>query len=243
MTTIFNFFITTALLFLTFTTVGLQSVNAQNYGIGITGGIGASSHVNSFKYVSGDISLDFSANPSMSYHAGVILRQPVTPNLRVQIEPTFIRLGAIYQEPFELRGFQFETDSRTDLLYLHVPLLFQVTSTPAEQVIFGRPRSQTTFHLTGGAFGSYLLDATFSGENTGAPIGIQFQGDFSNDVSNQYSDYDGGFILGGGVERGHSQRIGIEIRAIVSLLNSGDHPEIDFKPKNIAATVSVYYLL
>lgn len=243
MTTIFKFFITTGLLFLTFSTAGLQSVNAQNYGIGITGGIGASSHINSFKYVSDDISLDFSANPSMSYHAGIIIRHPVTQTLRIQAEPTIIRLGATYQEPFELRGFQFETDSRTDLIYLQLPLLFQLSSTPTERVIYGRPRSETTYHLSGGAFGSYLLDATFSGTNSGAPIGIQFQGQFSNDVSSQYSEFDAGVILGIGFEHGHAQKLGVEFRAIVSVLNSGNHSEIDFKPKNIAATVSLYYLL
>lgn len=234
--TIFITFIATFLM--TFTP---DSASAQNFGI--TGSYGASSHINNFRFVSDDISLDFSPGTTNSYSVGFVYRRPVTDNLRFQTEPSFIKMGARYEQPFQLRGFQFQTDSETELIYLQLPLLIQLTTTPPDRVIFGRPRSDTTYHVTGGIFMSYLIDATFSGTNTGAPIGIDFQGNFTNDIRNQYNDYDGGFILGAGLEYGHSgYKLGIEARFILSALSSGNIPDVDFSPHNIGGTVALYYL-
>lgn len=210
--------------------------------IGITGSIGASSHINNFRFVSGDIDLDFTPNFATSFNAGFIFRHKLSKHVRLQAEPNLSRFGASYSESFELRGFNFETESRTQLLYFQFPLLFQFTTVPPERTIYGRQPSETTYHFTGGAFGSYLLNAQFSGTNSGAPIGIEFSGSFSNDVIDQYSDFDAGIVVGTGFEHGYSTKIGLEGRVHFSLINSGDIENVNFDQKNIAISLTGYFL-
>jgi hypothetical protein len=216
---------------------------AQRLGVGVTGGLTIRTHLNNFRYEAEDINIDFAPALSVGFNTGVIIRRPITESLRFQAEPSIIMLGAKYNDDFVLRGFEFESDSKTQLLYLQLPLLLQISTTPPERTVFGRQRSETTYHLTGGVYGGYLLDATFSGTNTGAPIGIQFQGAFSEDVKSQYKEYDGGVMLGGGLEHGSESKIGFEIRAFYSVIDSGNRPEWDFKPHNVGVTLGVYYIL
>lgn len=221
----------------------IEKANAQPVQIGINGGFNISSHLKNFRYVSGDIDLDFEPKIAMGYNAGLIVRKGLTPYLRLQAEPSFLKLGGKYDESFTLRGFDFDTESRTELYYVQLPLLLQLSTTPPDRTVYGIPTSETTYHITAGVFGGYLLDARFSGTNSGAPIGIEFQGDFTNNVTEQYKEYDGGVILGGGFERGSRSKVGFETRVIFSVIDSGDAPDITFKPQNMAVTFAVYYLL
>jgi len=224
--------------------ISFHQANAQEIKIGITAGVNASSHLNNFLYEEGDINLDFNPSPSIGYNGGLMVRANLSEKWRVQLEPSAAMLGANYDDSFELRGFNFQSDSKTKLLYLHLPLLVQLSTTPPERTVYGRQRAETTYHLTGGVYGGYLLDATFSGTNTGAPIGIQFQGDFSEDVLDQYKEYDGGLILGGGLEHGVESKIGMELRAFFSVIDSGNRDTLElFKPQNMGVTFAVYYLL
>jgi hypothetical protein len=210
--------------------------------IGFTAGINTSTHLNNFRFISGDINLDFSPRVKTGFSGGMIVRQDISRNVRFQAEPSIAMLGAKYKESFTLRGFNFETDSKTQLTYIQLPLLLQLTTTPPDRVVYGRQRSETTYHLTTGVFGGYLLDARFTGVNSGAPIGIEFQGAFTENVIDQYKVYDGGVILGGGFEHGHISKLGIEARALFSVIDSGDASNFSFKPQNLAVTLSVYYL-
>lgn len=220
-----------------------DTAEAQRAGVGLTAGVNTSSHLKNFRFAIDDINLDLDPGFSAGFNAGLVLRRHITPSVRIQAEPGIAMMGARYNESFQLRGFQFETDSRTELYYIQVPLLLQYTTTPTEYTTFGRQRSRTTYHLTGGIFGGYLFDARFSGTNTGAPIGIEFQGAFSNDVRDQYKDYDGGIVLGAGFEHGYNTRIGFEARVIFSIIDSGNAPDINFEPQNMGVSLSVYYLL
>ena len=219
-----------------------QQKQPTNTSIGITGSIGASTHMNNFRFVSGDIDLDFSPNFTTSFNIGFVLRRKLSDRVRLQAEPSLSRFGARYSETFELRGFNFQTDSQTELLYIQLPLLFQITTIPPRQTVFGRHRSETTYHLTTGVFGGYLLDAQFSGENTGAPVGIAFSGTFSNDIKDQYSDFDAGAIFGVGFEHGYSKKIGLEGRVHFSVINSGSADSFTFDPHNLALSVTAYFL-
>ena len=220
----------------------VERADAQRLGLGVTAGFNTSSHLENFRFVSGDINLDFSPGISTGFNAGLMIRQKITPKFRFQAEPSIAMLGASYDDSFVLRGFDFETNSKTKLLYVQLPLLIQFTTVPPERTVFGRQRSETTYHVTGGIFGGYLLDAQFSGTNSGAPIGIEFQGAFSEDVKNQYKEYDGGVVLGGGLEHGHNSKIGLEARIMFSVIDSGDANFI-FKPQNMAVSLSLYYML
>jgi hypothetical protein len=219
-----------------------DQAQAQRLGIGLNGGLNVSTHLNNFRYESEDINIDFAPALSVGFNAGVIFRRPITESLRFQTEPSIIMLGAKYSDSFELRGFDFESDSKTQLLYVQLPLLLQLSTTPPERIVYGRQRPETTYHLTGGVFGGYLLDAKFSGTNTGAPIGIEFQGAFAEDVKNQYKEYDAGVIFGGGLEHGNDSRIGIEARIMFSVIDTGN-AEFNFKPQNMAVSLSLYYML
>ena len=243
MSNIIRIFFTIPLAFTLLVSLTAQETNSQNLGIGVTAGVNTSTHLHNFRFAIEDISLDLSPGISSGYNAGIIIRQGIHHNLRFQAEPGIAFLGAKYDDSFTLRGFDFQTESETELLYVQLPLLLQLTTTPPERTVYGRQWPETTYHLTGGIFGGYLLDGTFSGTNTGAPIGIEFQGDFSNNITDQYTFYDAGVVLGGGLEHGFNTKFGLEARLIFSVVNSGDAPQINFRTQNIAATLSFYFLL
>ncbi|MFH5833124.1 outer membrane beta-barrel protein [Halalkalibaculum sp. DA3122] len=218
------------------------TTTAQSIQFGLNGGLSMTSHIGQFHFQQEDINMELDPVIQLGYQAGIILRKNFSDSFRLQAEPSLVMLGARYEEPFTLRGFEFETDSRTELLYLQLPLLLQFSTSPPSQVVYGNPYPYTTFHFTGGVFGGYLLDAKFTGTNTGATVGVPFEGDFSNNITSQYSEYDGGAILGVGVERGSSSKIGFESRLIYSLVDSGNAPDLSFEPRNFAVTFSIYYL-
>ena len=221
----------------------MNNASAQKVDFGILGGMNISSHLKNFRFSAENIDLDLNPKVTTGFQAGFITRMELTPSLRLQAEPSIISFGANYDESFVFQGFQFQTDSKTELLYLQIPLLLQLTTVPPERTVYGRPFPETTLHLSGGIFGGYMLDAQFSGTNTGQGAGVPFEGDFSNDVTSQYSDFDGGLIVGAGVEHGVSNKIGFETRAYFSVFDSGDAPNLSFKHQNMALTFSVYFLI
>lgn len=212
-------------------------------GIGIKGGPNITTHLKNFRYVSGDINLDLTPKTSSGFNFGFVYRTQLSKNYRFQIEPSVSSMGAKYEEGFELRGFNFQTESETELVYFQLPLLFQLTTSPPERTVYGRPYPNTTYHLTGGVYGSYLLDAQFSGSNTGAPVGIDFSGNFANDVKDQYLKFDAGLMLGVGLENGSFNRFGFEARLMFSVMDSGNTTGYSFKPQNMGAVFSLYFLL
>ncbi len=238
------FFLSVFFLFWGFFFSGILNITkAQPVDLGITGGINLSSHLQNFRYSNGNLNLDLNPQMSTGYQVGLFARKEIAPSLRLQIEPSLILLGAMYKESITLQEFDFRTNSRTELLYFQLPILVQLSKTPPLETVFGLQKSKTMFHLAGGIYAEYLLNALFSGTNTGTPIGISFKGDFSNDVSSQYSNFGGGILLGAGFEHGLDRKIGFETRALFSPIDSGSKQAPFFEPKNIAIIFSVYYLL
>lgn len=221
-----------------------NTAKAQTIDWGLSGGMSASSHINNFWYIEDDIRLKLRPDIASGFNVGIIGRTKLSRILRLQAEPTLILLGAKYDDTFTLRGTEFQTDSRTELTYIQLPLLVQLTTAPKEQTTYGRKKSRMTFHVSGGLYGAYLLDAQFEGTNTGAPIGIAFEGNFANDVRSQYSPYDVGAVFGLGLEYGYYRKVGFETRALLSGIDSGNDPAKPFfKHQNMAITFSVYFLL
>lgn len=219
-----------------------DKAEAQLTNIGITAGINISSHLNDFRYSSGDINLSLEPGITTGFQGGLIVRRHISRTLRFQAEPSLMMLGASYEEPFNLRGFELETESQTEIISLQIPLVLQLSTAPPQQNAYGREKASTTYHLTGGIFGGYIVDARFSGTNSGAPLGVSFSGDFTNDVTSQYSDFDGGVVLGVGFEYGQDSRIGLEARGQLSIVSSGNAPDLSFNPKNIAGSLAAYYI-
>lgn len=217
--------------------------NGQPVEFGVIGGVNVSSHLNNFRYSVDDIDITLHPEVTMAYQAGLVIRKEMNSKIRWQAEPSFVLMGAQYEEAFTIRGFTMQTDSKTELAYIQLPVLLQFNTSQPPQIVYGLQNASTTLHLTGGIFGGYLLDARFSGTNTGAPLGIPFQSKFANDITSQYSEYDGGIILGAGFEHGLNKKVGLETRVQLSVLNSGDAPELSFKPHNTAISLAVYFLL
>lgn len=232
-----------SVLLFTILTLWSQTVTGQTIDWGAKGGITLSSHLNNFWYIEDDIRLNLKPDIATGYTVGLLSRANISKHIRIQTEPSINLLGGSYDDSFSLRGTQFETDSRTKLLYVQMPIIFQLTTAYNQQKTYGRKRARTTWHLSTGFFGGYLLDARFEGTNTGAPIGIAFEGDFANDVLSQYSKYDAGPLFGIGLERGHYQKLGFETRAQYSVIDSGNEQISFFKPQNISISFSLYVLL
>ncbi len=215
---------------------------AQRLGIGLTGGINAGSSLQDFQYVSGDIDLGLSPKIAVGFNAGVLVRGVLTQSLRLQAEPSLAILSTRYNESITLNESIFQTTSKTELIYVQLPLLLQLTTVPPERNIYGREMSETTYHLTAGVFGGYLLDGRFTGVNTTEPTENQIESRFSNDITGQVSEYDAGVILGGGLEHGLRSKIGLEARIHFSLLDSRKSNQYDIIPNNLALSLAVYYL-
>lgn len=223
-------------------TIPFSNTNAQNIGLGAKAGLDFSTQLNNFQFTSGDLALDLEPTFTTGYHLGLIYRNRLSGNFRIQAEPAFLRIGANYEESFTFRGFDFQTDSETKLSYLHLPVVLELTTTPPDLQEFPKPWEETTYHATLGFYGSYLLDANFAGTNSGTPIGVDFEEEFSNDVTSQFNDFDTGFIIGGGLEYGYQNKIGLETRLMLGLLNSNDENSTEFKPNNLSVSFAIYYL-
>jgi len=222
------------------------SINAQDLGIGLRIGGGASSHINEFKFLVNNDQIKLSPSFTENFDASLVYRKILSDNFRIQFEPGIIRMGAAYNEELEneadFGNFEITTDSKTKIWYGYLPVLLQLTTTPPDRLEFPKPWAITTYHATFGFYGSYLIDATFDGTNSGAPLGVPFQGNFSEDVTDQYRDIGAGVIIGGGLEHGLNNKFGIEARAIFGALNAGDSENLNFNPLNLAITFNMYYL-
>lgn len=216
--------------------------HAQKIGLGGTVGFNLSTHSNDFSYKFQDTKLDFTPELKEGYNIGLVYRQILSNNFRIQVEPTLIQMGGSYNDTFTFNDFEFESQSRTDLAYLQLPFVFQLTTTPPDREEFSKPWAETTYHLSSGFYGGYLIDATFSGTNRGAPLGIEFENNFTNDVTKRYNTYEAGVIIGGGLEYGLDTKVGIELQALLGLMGFPDNSDERFDPKNIAATFDIYFL-
>ncbi|NGP76700.1 PorT family protein [Balneolaceae bacterium YR4-1] len=220
----------------------IKTAYAQDIGIGLKTGLDFSTLLNNFHFQSGDLNLDLSPNITTGYNIGLIYRNRIHSNFRLQAEPSFLEIGAQFDEAFTLRGFEFQTKSETKLSYLHLPIVLELTTTPPDLQEFPKPWEETTYHATIGFYGSYLLEANFSGTNTGTPLGVDFEESFSNDITSQFNEVDTGIIFGGGLEYGYQNKIGIETRLMLGLINSNNSANTEFKPNNLSVSVAIYYL-
>lgn len=214
----------------------------QNSGIGLKTGLEISTQLNNFQFASQELQLDLKPEFTNGYNLGLIFRRRITANFRTQAEPTFIKLGARYNESFVFRGFNFETNSEINLSYLQLPIIFAFTSTPLDMEEFPKPWEGTTYHGIIGFYGSYLLDAQFIGTNSGTPIGVDFEEEFSEDVTQRFNTFDAGLLLGAGFEHGYLNKMGMEARLFLGLIDTTNPDQSEFKPNNLSISLAVYYI-
>jgi len=217
-------------------------LHGQDIGIGLKAGLDFSTQLNNFQFTSGDLELDLDPSFVTGYNLGFIYRNRLSPNLRIQAEPTFTKTGARYKESFVFRGFEFETDSESRLSYLQLPLLLGFTTTPLDLQEFPKPWEGTTYQAVLGFYGSYLLDARFSGTNSGSPIGVDFEEEFSEDVTSRFNSFDAGIVLGGGFEHGYLNKMGMEARLFLGLIDTTNPDQVEIKPNNLTISITAYYV-
>ena len=192
----------------------------QSIDYGLKIGLNVSNQADKFQY-SGNT---YTPESAFGYQVGGIIRTDLNNSLRAAFEPSLIKLGANYTESISLQGQEAESHSRTDLWYLHLPLLIQHHKQETT--------SDLSFNFSAGLFGEYLLNAKFKGEN----IVNDTVNRFSEDIINQFSKYDAGVIYGMGVE--WNEKIGLETRFQYTFLQSYQG-EPQFKPKNFAFKLSI----
>ena len=215
---------------------------AQETGIGLKVGTNVSTQLYSFQFTSGDLQIYLDPSFAIGYNLGLVYRERISQNFRLQAEPSFLRIGARYNDSFTFRGFDFQTDSETRLSYIQLPVMLEWTTTPPDLEEVPIPWEETTYHASFGIYGSYLLDAIFTGSNSGSPIGVDFEEEFTNDVTNQFNNVDAGFIIGGGLEYGYKDKMGIETRLMLGIFNSGNESTVELKPNNLSISFAVYYM-
>jgi len=214
-----------------------QSGNSR-WDVGITAGMNVSTHTDKYRYTE-DVA--FTPDMAAGYQVGLLVRRRFSQSLAIQLEPSVVKLGARYQQSFLQQGLEYHTESWTRLVYLQLPLMAQYSIDPFIETLIGRSSPNTRYHLTGGLFVGYLLNAQFKGMNYRSPSFEAFQeGKFSEDVINYYSKYDAGLILGMGFE--HDRTIGFDARLQYTMLQTyNSTPE--YEPKNMALMFSVTYLI
>ena len=213
------------------------NVKSQPVRFGVQAGTNISTHLNDFLNLENQVRLHKKSTVAVNYQVGVLLRKPLSPMARLQTEPTLARLGAYYEEASFIPGVNLSSNSRTELLYLQLPLVLQVTTNPHKETVFGLRRAKTTYHLTGGIFGGYLLDARLTGVDTSP---FSNADTFTDDFQSYYPDFEAGGIFGFGLEHGQLNKFGVEVRALLSVINSDSNRDL---PQNMAFSLSVYYIL
>lgn len=226
------------LLLLMFCGIWVHS-NAQSAEFGITRGINISTHADKFVYKTDGPNVALTPKMTTDLHIGLIARKKLS-SLRLQFEPSITKLGAKYDEPVTIQGEEFQTKSETQLKYLQLPLQIQFPVTPSGENIFSLP---DTYYLSSGIFWSYLLDARHEGTNTRQGTGSSSEeNSFSEDVIIQYSRYDGGIMLGAGLEYGTKVTIGFETRVQYTAVQTYKSTPT-YRPRNTAVTFALYLLL
>jgi|GEM_PF-550941 len=209
-----------------------------SWDFGFTAGMNISTHTDKYNY-SGDVA--FTPDMAAGYQVGLLVRGRFSESLAIQLEPSIVKLGARYQETFLQQDLEYHTESWTRLVYLQLPLMAQYSIDPFVETLTRRSSPYTRYHLTGGLFGGYLLNAQFKGMNYRSPNFEAFQeGRFSEDVLIHYSKYDAGVVFGMGFE--YDQTIGFDARMQYTMLQTYNSTPA-YKPQNMALMFSVTYLI
>lgn len=220
---------------------GWSHSNAQSAEFGITRGINISSHADKFVYKTEGPNVALTPKVTTDLHIGLIARKKLS-TLRLQFEPSITKLGAKYDEPVTLQGEEFQTRSETQLKYLQLPLQLQFPVSPSEENLLSLSLPDT-YYLTSGIFGGYLFDARFEGTNTRVGSGSSSgEESFSEDVIIQYSKYDGGVMLGAGLEYGTKVTIGFETRVQYTAFQTYKGTPT-YRLRNTAVTFAMFLLL
>ena len=208
--------------------------HSQSLKYGLKAGLNITNHTDKFRYSGNELTPE----SALGYQVGLLTRAKLNEVLKIGLEPSLIMLGANYNESVLLDGREFQTDTRSNLLYLHLPVLLHIYKEPKinGRRVYGNQLVQYSYHFTVGLFGEYLLNARLNGDN----IDGNLTRSVSDDVINQYSKYDAGGVVGFGME--FIEKLGFDLRFQQTFLQTyNGNPRL--KPKNYAFKLSFVYLL
>jgi hypothetical protein len=211
------------------------SGQSQSLKFGLKAGFNISNHTDKFRNYEGN---QLTPESALGYQAGLLARAKLNQLLKASLEPSLMMLGANYNESVTLNGREFQTDTRSNLLYLHLPVLLHFYQEPKinSRTVYGNQLVQYSYHFTIGLFGEYLLSARLTGDN----IDGNLTRSVSEDVIDNYSKYDAGGVVGFGME--FIEKFGFDIRFQHTFLQTyNGNPRL--KPKNYAFKLSFVYLL
>jgi hypothetical protein len=215
-------------------------IHAQDYGFGAKTGFSVVTQTGNFIYSEGDINVDLSSGYMAGYTLGVFTRLTVDRNLRLITELNYSRYGAAYDGSFIFQNQQIFTKSTTGVRYLQVPVMLEWHTSPPDLGPFRYQRPYWSWLARGGLYGGYRIDAVFSGTNTAQILGVNFERDFSNNVTDSYKAFDAGLTFGGGVEYGLTRKYGFEARFVMGVLDVGDE---NMTTRNLGFVFAFYFVM
>ena len=212
---------------------------AQDYGFGGKTGLTVVTQTGNFIFTDGDINVDLESGFMAGYTLGVFTRLAIDNNLRLLTEINYSRYGAAYDGSFVLQNQQIFTRSTTGIRYIQIPVMVEWFTDPPDLGPYRYQRPYWSWIVKGGLYGGYRVDAVFSGTNTARILGVDFESDFSNDVTDSYKAFDAGLTIGGGIEYGLNRKYGFEARFVMGVLNVGN----EMNTRNRGLVFAFYFVM
>jgi hypothetical protein len=212
---------------------------AQDYGFGVKTGFLTVTQTGNFIFSDGDINVDLDSGYMAGYTFGVFTRLTIDNNLRLLTELNYSRYGAAYDGSFVFQNQQIFTKSVTGIRYLQVPVMVEWYTDPPDLGPYRYQRPYWSWIVKGGLYAGYRVDAVFSGTNTARILGVDFESDFSNNVTDSYKAFDAGLTIGGGLEYGLTRKYGFETRFVMGLLDVGN----EMNTRNMGLVFAFYFVM
>jgi hypothetical protein len=212
---------------------------AQEYGFGVKTGLTVVTQTGNFIFNDGDINVDLDSGYMAGYTLGLLTRLTIDNNLRLLAEINYSRYGAAYDGSFVFQNQQIFTKSETGVRYVQVPVMVEWHTNPPDLGPYRYQRPYWSWTVKGGLYGGYRADAVFSGTNTARILGVDFESDFSNNVTDSYKAFDAGVTFGGGVEYGLTRKYGFETRFVMGVLDVGN----EMNTRNMGFVFAFYFVM
>ena len=212
---------------------------AQESGFGVKTGFTVVTQTGNFIFTDGDINVDLDPGYMSGYTLGLFTRLTIDNNLRLLAEINYSRYGAAYDGSFVFQNQQIFTKSETGVRYVQVPVMVEWHTSSPDLGPYRYQQPYWSWIVKGGLYGGYRADAVFSGTNTARILGVDFESDFSNDVTGSYKAFDAGVTIGGGVEYGLTRKYGFETRLVMGVLDVGN----EMNTRNMGLVFAFYFVM
>ena len=212
---------------------------AQDYSFGVKIGFSVVTQTGNFAYADGEVDLELESGFMAGYSFGVVSRLTLGSNWNLLTELNYSRFGASYDDSFQFQNQQIFAVGKTRINYIQVPVMVDWQTGPPDLGPYRYQRPYISWHARGGLYGGYRVNARFSGTNTAQILGVDFESEFSNDVTDTFQAFDFGLTAGGAVEYGLRQKFGFETRLVLGMLNAGTNMD----SRNMGLVFGFYWMI